>query len=230
MAVQTRIKLRRATAAVWGNVNPVLALGEPGFEVDTNKLKIGNGTDAWSVLSYASGGASVEVGTAAPVDAEPNTLWWNSETGGLYILYGSTWVDASPAVAGPQGIQGVQGPQGEQGPIGLTGPAGADGADGADGASGKLAVASVSSNITLAVNTRYLINTSAARTLTLPASPALGDEIQILDAIGTAGTNVITIANNSHKINGVLDSALLDANGVAASFVYTGTTYGWRMG
>lgn len=218
MAIKTRIKLLRATSARWLEANTVLSAGEPGLETDTNKLKFGNGTDAWSVLPYASGGASVEVGTAAPVDAEPNTLWWNSETGSLYILYGTSWVEASATAIGPQGELGPTGPQGETGP---QGPA---------GESGKLAVVSVSSSITLAVNTRYLVDTSAARTLTLPSSPALGDEIQILDAIGTAGTNVITIANNSHKINGVLDSALLDANGVAASFVYTGTTYGWRMG
>lgn len=88
----------------------------------------------------------------------------------------------------------------------------------------------VSSNITLAANGRYFVDTSAARTLTLPASPALGDEIMVFDASGTAGTNNITIANNSNKINGTLDSALLDVNGVAAVFVWTGSTYGWRMG
>lgn len=88
----------------------------------------------------------------------------------------------------------------------------------------------VSSNITLAANGHYFVNTSAARTLTLPATPSLGDEIQVFDATGTAGTYNITIANNSNKINGVLDSALLDVNGVAAVFVWTGSTYGWRMG
>lgn len=87
----------------------------------------------------------------------------------------------------------------------------------------------VSSNITLSKG-KYFVNTSVARTLTLPLTPSLGDEIQIFDANGTAGTNNITIANNGQKINGVLDSALLDVNGVAAVFVYTGSTYGWRMG
>lgn len=87
----------------------------------------------------------------------------------------------------------------------------------------------VSSNITIAKG-KYFVDTSLARTLTLPASPTLGDEIQIFDATGTAGTNIITVANNGNKINGVLDSASLDANGVAAVFVWTGSTYGWRMG
>lgn len=87
----------------------------------------------------------------------------------------------------------------------------------------------VSSNITL-TRGKYFVDTSSDRTLTLPASPELGDEIQIFDATGNAGTNNITIANNSVKINGLLDSALLDIDGVAAVFVYTGSIYGWRMG
>ena len=53
----TRIKFRRDTAANWTAENPVLALGEPGFEQDTNKLKIGDGETAWSLLDYASGGS-----------------------------------------------------------------------------------------------------------------------------------------------------------------------------
>ena len=53
----TRIKFRRDTAANWTAENPVLALGEPGFEQDTNKLKIGDGETAWTGLDYASGGS-----------------------------------------------------------------------------------------------------------------------------------------------------------------------------
>lgn len=79
-------------------------------------------------------------------------------------------------------------------------------------------------------NGKYFVNTSAARTYTLPSSPTVGDEIQFFDATGTAGTNNITISRNGNKINGIADNALLDADGVAAVFIYTGSTYGWRMG
>lgn len=88
----------------------------------------------------------------------------------------------------------------------------------------------VSSNITAQAGYRYLVNTSSARTITLPSSPSLGDEVQILDATENAGTNVITVNNNGEKINGIMDTGLLDVNGVAAVFIYTGSTYGWRMG
>jgi hypothetical protein len=56
--VVSRFELRTDTAANWTSVNPVLREGEPGFEVDTNKLKIGDGAKTWSALSYlvSSGG------------------------------------------------------------------------------------------------------------------------------------------------------------------------------
>jgi len=50
----SRIQLRRDSAANWTSNNPVLSLGEVGIETDTLKLKIGNGSSAWSSLSYAS--------------------------------------------------------------------------------------------------------------------------------------------------------------------------------
>jgi hypothetical protein len=46
------IKLRRGTAAEWSAANPLLAAGEPGFETDTGKHKIGDGVGRWSKLPY----------------------------------------------------------------------------------------------------------------------------------------------------------------------------------
>jgi hypothetical protein len=48
------IQFRRDTASAWTSANPTLASGEIGFETDTNKFKIGNGSTAWSSLSYSS--------------------------------------------------------------------------------------------------------------------------------------------------------------------------------
>lgn len=47
-----RIQLRRDTAANWTSANPILAAGELGIETDTDQFKLGNGTAAWSALSY----------------------------------------------------------------------------------------------------------------------------------------------------------------------------------
>lgn len=47
-----RIKVRRSPAAAWTAANPVLASGEIGFETDTGKFKIGDGTTTWALLYY----------------------------------------------------------------------------------------------------------------------------------------------------------------------------------
>lgn len=46
------IKFRRGTAAEWTSENPILAEGELGYETDTGKYKIGNGTHYWSTRPY----------------------------------------------------------------------------------------------------------------------------------------------------------------------------------
>lgn len=51
MAVVT-IQLKRGKAATWESLDPILAYGEPGFEGDTGRLKIGDGISKWSELNY----------------------------------------------------------------------------------------------------------------------------------------------------------------------------------
>jgi len=48
----TRMQQRRGTAAQWTAANPVLGAGEIGFETDTGKFKIGDGTNQWGSLDY----------------------------------------------------------------------------------------------------------------------------------------------------------------------------------
>jgi hypothetical protein len=54
----TRMQQRRGTAAQWISTNsgagPILNAGEIGYETDTNKFKIGDGTNHWVDLSYFS--------------------------------------------------------------------------------------------------------------------------------------------------------------------------------
>lgn len=52
-----QIQARHDTFANWASVNPVLALGEFGFETDTKKMKLGDGSTAWNSLAYLSIGA-----------------------------------------------------------------------------------------------------------------------------------------------------------------------------
>lgn len=46
------IQLRRDPAATWTTVNPVVAEGEIGYELDTGKIKVGDGINAWNDLPY----------------------------------------------------------------------------------------------------------------------------------------------------------------------------------
>jgi hypothetical protein len=88
----------------------------------------------------------------------------------------------------------------------------------------------ISSNTNLVVNKRYTVTSASALTLTLPASPAVNNQIDILDASGNASTYNITIARNGNLINGNAGNFIIDANGYWASLVYTGATYGWKVG
>ena len=65
----TQIKLRRDTVANFTSKNPVLGVGEPAYETDTKKLKIGDGTTAYTQLEYfsAGGGGSADIGAALPL-------------------------------------------------------------------------------------------------------------------------------------------------------------------
>jgi len=133
----------------------------------------------------------------------------------IRVWDGTTWQTVGSAA-----------PLGATGPTGPTGPSGASGATGPNGAPAVTNTA-ISANTTLTAGIRYFVDTTTARTLTLPSTPTQGDEIQIIDASGTAATNKITVNRNSGKINGIADNLLIDLNGAAATLIYTGSSWGW---
>ena len=57
--IKTTFQLRRGKASVWKKNNPVLAKGEPGVELDTLKMKIGDGATPWNDLPYSGGAAAI---------------------------------------------------------------------------------------------------------------------------------------------------------------------------
>jgi hypothetical protein len=110
MPAQTVIQIRRDTAANWESTDPTLASGEIGFDTTNNQIKIGNGSDEWTVLDYASGGSgSITVSETAPAEPAEGDLWFNSTNALTYIYYDSFWVDLAPAIAGPAGPIGESG-------------------------------------------------------------------------------------------------------------------------
>ena len=67
--INTTFQFKRGLASAWVKVNPTLAAGEPGYELDTGKLKIGDGSTAWNDLSYLSDATVSEEWVAAAVEA-----------------------------------------------------------------------------------------------------------------------------------------------------------------
>jgi hypothetical protein len=60
MARETLIQLRRGTSTQWACTNPVLEVGEVGFETDTKKLKIGDGSSQWNSLYVRLDGGNLD--------------------------------------------------------------------------------------------------------------------------------------------------------------------------
>ena len=60
-----RIQLRRDTTANWANVNPILSDGEMGYDINTNEIRIGDGSTDWTGLSgntIGGGGGAASTG------------------------------------------------------------------------------------------------------------------------------------------------------------------------
>ena len=76
----------------------------------------------------------------------------------------------------------------------------------------------------------YFCNTtSAAFTVTLPASPSLGDEVTLVDYAGTFDTNNLTVGRNSEKIEGTAADLTVSIERAAFTLVYTDGTQGWLL-
>src|SRR6056300_761567 len=73
----------------------------------------------------------------------------------------------------------------------------------------------------------FIDTTSAAHTVTLPASATIGDIIHIKDYAGTFGTNNLTILRNGHNIQGVANDSLITTNRASISLFYVDSTKGW---
>ncbi len=50
--IKVQMQQRRDTAAGWTSANPTLLSGEFGYESDTGKWKVGDGSTAWTALAY----------------------------------------------------------------------------------------------------------------------------------------------------------------------------------
>ena len=83
---------------------------------------------------------------------------------------------------------------------------------------------------TMVAGRGYFVDTSsAAITMTLPASAVRGDEVHIIDYAATADTNNITVGRNSHKIQGASENLTVATERAAFTLVYVDSTQGWLL-
>ena len=75
----------------------------------------------------------------------------------------------------------------------------------------------------------FMNTTSGALTLTLPASPSIGDEVSFVDYAGTFDSNNLTIARNSSKIAGAESDLTVATERAANTLVFTDSTQGWLL-
>ena len=86
------------------------------------------------------------------------------------------------------------------------------------------------SGFTAVAGEGYFINTtSAAITMTLPATPTIGDEVSFIDYAGTFDTNNLTIGRNSENIQGSAADLTVSVERAANTLVYTDGTQGWLL-
>ena len=87
----------------------------------------------------------------------------------------------------------------------------------------------VSGNANLSAGDRVIVDTSSPRTLTLPASAVMGDEVRVIDGTGQADTNNITINRNGHKISGQTTDLTINVARAALGLVYYNVSNGWVL-
>ena len=102
------IQLKRGKSSSWKTLNPVLNPGEPGFEIDTGKLKIGNGIDEWLDLQYVGQDKTLIVIAETHYDFPPigdidviykasqekQFYQWNDQTYEYEVIIRNDWVTA----------------------------------------------------------------------------------------------------------------------------------------
>ena len=86
--LDSKIQIRNDTAANWKAANPVLLKGELGIEIDTRKLKIGDGISPWTGLKYVSDNVLVENTNpkATDTDHDVGVIWVNQSEKTVFIL------------------------------------------------------------------------------------------------------------------------------------------------
>jgi len=75
----------------------------------------------------------------------------------------------------------------------------------------------------------FVDTSGGAVTVTLPASPSVGDEIRFIDSTATFDSNALTIGRNSEKIQGDAADLTVNTERAGLGLVYSGSSNGWLL-
>ena len=90
----------------------------------------------------------------------------------------------------------------------------------------------IPANYTAVNGDQLLVNTSGSGigspvTVTLPASPTIGDEVTIIDSGNNFASNNLTVGRNGSNINSSASDLTVSTSGIAFTLVYVNSTRGW---
>ena len=185
------------------------------------------GTDSASIINMidsayvaarsSSSGGGLTISDNPPASPSVGSMWFDPEVLETYVYYTdsdntSQWVKSNPTGIGISSVTTL--------------------VDSAYVAARTTAGAAnwteiTSTPITATANQRLIIDTSTAKTINLPVSANLGDEIRFIDGTGNANTNNITINRNGHKIEASDSDLTIDVDRAAFGLVYYNVANGW---
>jgi hypothetical protein len=202
------VQLRHGLAIEWTTVNPTLAIGELGYETDSQLFKIGNGVDDWQTLPY--GGLQGDTGATGPTG-------YTGYTGANGLT-----------VVGPTGPGG----DGQTGATGPTGPTGTfSGAVTFSEGSGIPSAANID-DYSLSADSFFKISGSTAGNLNGFANGSAGRLIVIINNSSVNQTfkeeQTSSSASNRFFLGGA--DKILSVNGTATLLYVTGVTIGGTGG
>jgi len=97
-------------------------------------------------------------------------------------------------------------------------------------AAGGITWSTRTANFTAAAGNGYFVDTSGgAITSLLPASPMIGDQVRLLDAASTFGTNNLVVGRNGQLIMGLNEDMTVSTTYASVQLIFAGATYGWRL-
>jgi hypothetical protein len=210
MPVNTKIQVRRGTASQW--TSQVLAQGEIGFETDTGRFKIGDGSTAWSSLTYSA---------VRSVTGVSGVLATTDSTGAVTISLSDPTIQTIDITDFLEGVQDVIGNSGVVSGFGTS-----KSYDDAGTGFTTVSVTGMTNNLsagsggiyltssTVSNNTQYTVHLTGIQPSTIVGVTSTASELNYVDitTLGTAEASKALITDSSKNIYGINNLSAVGIN------------------